>query len=243
MKRVVSLILICSFLCVISSTAFTEGTSIQFLNTPWLSSISTVKDVVASKLTKDLPTGEFEVKEWNTPTYGDNEVRVPDVPIYTLTYEGRSYYRVADFNVAALTVKFVPNASDGTYSNVNFDDYAFIEAMYRFDSDAVHDCKDILNELKKKLSSLYGEPTDHYDDNDYEVYFTLNAEGYVWISNEDHSYLELRWAKMSSSFTGTMEHVYLTYAYADKDYMVSKQQAVAVSDGESNLDVGSTDGL
>ena len=241
MKRIIQIVLVC-LLVVTAVSCFAEGASIQFLNIPWLSSVSAVKETIASKLTKDLPTGEFEVKEWNTPTYGEHEVRVSDVPIYTLNYEGRSYYRVADFNVAALTVKFVPNASNGTYSNVNFDDYAFIEALYRFDADAVHDCKDILNELKKKLSSLYGDPTDQYDDNDYETYYTLNAEGFVW-ENDDHSYLELRWAKMSSSFTGTMEHVYLTYAYADEDYIASKQQAVAISDGESNLDVGSTDGL
>lgn len=219
-----------------------DGSDVQFLGMPWLSSVVTVKETVASKLTKDLPTGEFERTEWNATSYGETDVRVKDVPIYTLTYEGKYYYSVAGYNVASLITKFVPKAEDGTYSDKNFDDYVFIEATYRFDADSINDCQDIYDGLLKKLSSLYGERTDDYSDNQYETYYTLVAKGSVWKTS-NNGFLELRWAKMSSSFTGTMEHVYLTYAFDDVDYITARQEATLDSSGESNLDVGATNGL
>ncbi len=93
------------------------------------------------------------------------------------------------------------------------------------------------------MTALYGEPTtNEYEDNMYESFMTLDAHGCIW-EKDDCSYLELRYAKMYSSFTGTMENVYLTYAYNDQAYIEIKTNAEATSEGDPNMDVGQVDGL
>ncbi len=242
MRRIICIIIIIITIVIapIACIASEEGEGILFLNIPWLSSVSTVYDVIAVKLTKDTPSGNFAISEWNAPSYGNNKVLVEDIPIFSLSYEGRDYYKVADFNVSQISLKFVPNAPNGVYSKTNFDDYAFIEATYRFDEDSEHNYSYIYNRLKDKLSSLYGKPTDKYEEYDSNSSYSNSTRGYVWMNSGNHSFLKLRWEIKSTKFS-KKEYVYLSYAYADEEYIQTKQKLSA--EGESTFDVDAMDGL
>ncbi len=236
MKRVVALLAVVVMITGSISVACAE--EILFRGVPWLLSVQDAKTAIESGLTKDYPTGEFEVATWKRWTNADEAECVDNVPIYTLYYEGKRYYQVADYNVAAVTLKFVPNATDGTYSDVNFDDYALYEAFYRFDQDTIHSGTRIYNELKAKLTTLYGEPAgDYVEEPIRSAFFTFDGKGCYWEGDND-TFLELRYTKALSR-----ENVYLTYSYSNESFFQEKQNAVCVSVGDPNIDVGSIDGL
>ena len=233
---IISLVLL---LLITASSA--NADEIRFLDIPWLSNIQDVKAVIKSKLTKDIPDGEFEVSSWTVLNYKGDEYAVANVPMYTLTYSGRYYYQVAGLNVQSIDLEFVPCGANGTYSDKNTDEYELTLARYSFDKDNVNSLNDVYNQLEKKMRLLYGEPVDTLDDNYISAVFTSKTKGLVW-EGEDNTIAELRYSNGYTKYTGTVEGVFITYAYTDKTLFEDKASLILVSTGDGNMDVGQTDG-
>lgn len=238
--RILCLVLAISILY--SFTSVASADEIRFLNIEWLSNVRDVKAMVKDKLTKDLPTGEFELSNWTAMAYKGDGYEVKDVPMYKLEYCGRYYYQVAGLNVKSVDLEFVPKGADGTYSDKDTDEYQLTLARYCFDKDNINDHEDVYAALEKKLRSLYGEPVGNLDDSSYDIYLTYKIKGYVW-EGDNNTIVKLHYAYAYNSYTGTIENVYITYAYGDKPFYEDKAALTLVSEGPGNVDVGQTDGL
>ena len=239
-SRILGCVLAISILLSLASAASAD--EIRFLNIEWLSNVRDVKAMVKDKLTKDLPTGEFELSTWTARAYKGDGNEVKDVPMYKLEYCGRYYYQVAGLNVKSIDLEFVPKGADGTYSDKDTDGYQLTLARYCFDKDNINDHKDVYAALEKKLRALYGEPVASLDGSDYSAYFSQTTKGFAW-EGDNNTIVKLHYSSAYTSITGTIEGVYITYAYGDKAFFEEKAALTLVSEGEGNVDVGQTDGL
>ena len=226
----------------VSVASVASADEIRFLGIPWLSNVNDVKAMVKDKLTKDLPTGEFELSTWTALSYKGDEYEVKEVPMYKLEYSGRYYYQIAGFNVKSVDLEFVPRGDNGTYSNLDTDAYQLTLAGYSFGKDNINDYDDIYEALIKKLKSLYGEPVATLDNSTVTAYFTQRTKGFAW-EGENNTVVKLHHSSAYSSITGTIEGVYINYAFADRDFFEEKTTLTLVSEGNENIDVGQTDGL
>lgn len=231
-----------AFIFLFSFTSLASADEIQFLNIEWLSNVKDVKAMVKDKLTKDLPTGEFELSTWTARTYKGDGYEVKDVPMYKLEYCGRYYYQVAGLNVKSVDLEFVPKGTDGTYSDKDTDGYQLTLARYCFDKDNVNDHQSVYEALEKKLRALYGEPVASLDSSDYSAYFSQKTKGFAW-EGDNNTFVKLHYSSAYTSITGTIEGVFITYAYGDKAFFEDKAALTLVSEGTGNVDVGQTDGL